>query len=165
MRVYLITLLITLTACTSLKKSQHIKAESKPVYRSLQKLNSDTLLFINQSIISRKEYYKGKELNVLLKDLGIPLKKYALSVNPKNNIEVRGLYLFIYSKMQQTYKMFIKEDPIQITVDFQTPLPIDKSKELITRSQLDWTPEVLEYYGNQIVKDIGILPYNFNKPK
>jgi hypothetical protein len=73
--ILIIMALFALTACNSLKKTGTTGSKQNK-YKSLKHFNNDTLLFVKNSIIERKSFYAGKELNVLIKDLQIPVKKY-----------------------------------------------------------------------------------------
>ncbi|MDA9555455.1 hypothetical protein N9R54_04400 [Pelobium sp.] len=160
MKRYLIIILLGFTACSSLKNNKQLVNGSIAKYQPLKKFNGDTLLFVKNSILARKEYYVGKELNVLLKDLRIPVKKYLTGISSKVSVDP-GLYLNIYSNTEQENKVANGIDPIQITILWKTPLSSEETDSLLRRSHLNWTPEVAAYYGNQIVGDVGIVQYNF----
>jgi hypothetical protein len=161
MKIYSIILLALLTSCSALKNNTLNKEKiSIPKYHSLKHFKSDTLKFIENSILKRKEYYIGKEMNILLKDLDIPIKKYLTGISSKR-VEDPGLYINIFDNHQQVAKIKNKSNPIQISILWKTPLPREETSKLIKSSQLNWTEEVAKYYGKQIIGDIGIVEYNF----
>ena len=130
-------------------------------YKPLEAFNGDTLHFVRTSILERKGAYIGKELNVLLQDMQIPIVKYFNSVTSGNTNITPGVYINIYSNAVQEIKKKSKINPISIYVKFASPLPSVETNKLVVKSQLNWTPEVAEYYGKQIVGDVGMVRYDF----
>lgn len=160
MKKYLIVMLFVVTACSSLKKST--TAETKqvmlPKYQPLEHFKGDTLQFVKNSILDRKQFYEGKELNVLLKDLQMPVKKYVYGSKSDNKNITPYIYIYIYNNTDMKIKKGI--DPSVITIVFDTPLPRETTV-MLSRNNTGWTSEVSEYYGKQIVGIVGKVIYNF----
>ncbi|MBK0383565.1 hypothetical protein I5M32_11410 [Pedobacter sp. SD-b] len=161
MNKLLIILLLSLTACSTLKQQSSNNKQQK--YIKLEKFKGDTLSFVQNSILNRKEFYKGKELNVLLKDLAIPIVHYTTGVTFRHKDQSPHISLYPYNDTEKDKKITKKEDPIIITIVWQTPLRTSYVDSLSIRNKSNWTPEVQEYFGKQIVKDIGKVNFSFNK--
>ncbi|MBK0383564.1 hypothetical protein I5M32_11405 [Pedobacter sp. SD-b] len=161
MKKYIVIIIsMAICACSTLKQQPSNTKQQK--YIKLEKFKGDTLKFIQTSILNRKEFYKGKELNVLLKDLAIPIKRYTTgqSFRPKN--QSPDISLYFYNDTEKDLKIAKKKDPIIVTVVWQTPLNTSDVISLI-RKYPNWTPEIQEYFGKQIVKDVGKVNFGFNK--
>ncbi len=137
---------------------------SVPKYQKLSTFKgttNDTLAYVRTSIINRKSEYIGKELNILLNDLELPINYYLIGSSNLKGISP-SLTLYFYPKNVVNIKRHNKIDPVIFTIVWETPL--SNKEELFTmkfKNQNIWTTEEQEYYGKQKVKDIVLTNYNF----
>ena len=156
-----------LLGCKSVKTTttNSISKETTTVTK-YQKLNTfkdttnDTLAYMRTSIIDRKSKYIGKELNVLLNDLELPINNYTIGGSNLRGISP-SLSLKFYPKNVLELKRQAKIDPVILVIIWETPLSKDDILPILLKSKGVWTNEEQEYYGKQIVKDIVLTNYNF----
>jgi hypothetical protein len=73
-------------------------------YQPLKKFKGDTLSFIKKSILDRTEYYEGKKVSVLIKDLKIQLKDLVKGyVNNSENPKHQGMMIQIFTRFEKRY--------------------------------------------------------------
>ena len=156
-----------LLGCKSVKTTitNSISKETTTVPK-YQKLNTfkgttnDTLAYVRTSIIDRKSKYIGKELNVLLNDLELPINNYTIGGSNLRGISP-SLSLKFYPKNVLELKRQAKIDPVILVIIWETPLSKDDILPILLKSKGVWTNEEQEYYGKQKVKDIGLVDYKF----
>ena len=156
-----------LLGCKSVKTTttNSISKETTTVPK-YQKLNTfkgttnDTLAYMRTSIIDRKSKYIGKELNILLNDLELPIHSYLIGLSNLRGISP-GISLKFYPKNVVELKRQARIDPVILNIVWETPLPLDIVNPMLIKSKGVWTNEEQEYYGKQIVKDIVLTNYNF----
>ncbi len=156
-----------LLGCKSVKTTttNSISKETTTVTK-YQKLNTfkdttnDTLAYMRTSIIDRKSKYIGKELNVLLNDLELPINNYTIGGSNLRGISP-SLSLKFYPKNVLELKRQAKIDPVILVIIWETPLSKDDILPILLKSKGVWTNEEQEYYGKQKVKDIGLVDYKF----
>ncbi|NRS87716.1 uncharacterized protein YceK [Flavobacterium sp. 7E] len=121
---------------------------------------NDTLAYVRTSIIDRKSEYIGKNLNVLLNDLELPINNYLIGSS-----QIRGISpdiaLQFYPKNVLELKRQATIDPVILNIVWETPLPKDEVLPILLKSKGVWTNEEKEYYGKQKVKDILLTNYGF----
>ena len=157
-----------LLGCKSVKTiptdSVSINTTTVPKYQKLSSFKgttNDTLAYMRTSIIDRKSEYIGKELNILLNDLELPINYYLIGSSNLRGISP-SLTLYFYPKNVVDIKRHNRIDPVIFTIVWETPLP--NKEELFTmkfKNKNIWTNEEQEYYGKQKVKDIVLTNYNF----
>ena len=131
-----------------------------------QKLNTfkgttnDTLAYVRTSIIDRKSEYIGKELNVLLNDLELPINNYLIGTSNLRGISPSSTFYF-YPRNVVDIKRYNRIDPVILTIVWETSLPLDIVLPMKIKNQNIWTDEEQEYYGKQIIKDIVLTDYKF----
>ncbi len=136
---------------------------SVPKYRKLNTFKgttNDTLAYVRTSIINRKSEYIGKELNILLNDLELPINNYLIGSSNLRGISPDISFKF-YPKNVVELKRQNRIDPVILTIVWETPLPKDVVLPMKIKNQNIWTTEEQEYYGKQKVKDIVLTNYNF----
>ena len=156
-----------LLGCKSVKTTttNSISKETTTVPK-YQKLNTfkgttnDTLAYVRTSIINRKSEYIGKELNILLNDLELPINNYLIGSSNLRGISPDISFKF-YPKNVVELKRQARIDPFILTIVWETPLPKDVVLPMKIKNQNIWTDEEQEYYGKQKVKDIVLTNYNF----
>ncbi len=156
-----------LLGCKSVKTTttNSISKETTTVPK-YQKLNTfkgttnDTLAYMRTSIIDRKSKYIGKELNILLNDLELPIHSYLIGLSNLRGISP-GISLKFYPKNVVELKRQARIDPVILNIVWETPLPLDIVNPMLIKSKGVWTNEEQEYYGKQIIKDIVLTDYKF----
>ena len=165
MKIYIPILLMLLLGCKSVTTSNGISKETTTVSR-YQKLNTykgttnDTLAYVRTSIIDRKSEYIGKELNILLNDLELPINNYLIGSSNLRGISP-DIGLQFYPKNVVNLKIEKRIDPVILNIVWETPLPKDVVLPILLKSKGIWTNEAQEYYGKQIIKDIVLTDYKF----
>jgi hypothetical protein len=165
MKIYIPILLMLLLGCKSVTTTNSISKETTtvPKYRKLNTFKgttNDTLAYVRTSIIDRKKEYIGKELNLLLNDLELPIKRYLIGSSHLRGISPDITFEF-YPNNVVNLKEKNKIDPVILNIVWETPLPKDIVLPMKIKNKNIWTNEEQEYYGKQIVKDIVLTNYNF----
>ena len=167
MKIYIPLLLMLLLGCKSVTTTttNGISKETNtiPKYRKLNTFKgttNDTLAYVRTSIIDRKSEYIGKELNILLNDLELPINNYLIGSSNLRGISP-DIGLQFYPKNVVNLKIEKRIDPVILNIVWETPLPKDVVLPILLKSKGVWTNEEQEYYGKQIVKDIVLTNYNF----
>lgn len=150
-----------LSGCGSMK----IKTEKDVVskYQKLEKFKStgnDTLAYVKNSIIDRKAKYIGKELNILLKDLELPINNYLIGLSNKRGISP-DITIQFYDRSEIDSKRAKKINPVILTIIWETPVDLNIADSMMLKHKGVWTKEEQEYFGKQKVKDIVLVSYNF----
>ncbi|MDH6307095.1 hypothetical protein M2451_002329 [Dysgonomonas sp. PFB1-18] len=63
-------------------------------YKALSEFNKDTTAFIIYNFMDRADYYKGKTIKEVSKDLQIPIKDYTRNSSARGGY-FTGIYIFI----------------------------------------------------------------------
>ena len=132
-------------------------------YKPLKEFKGDTLAFVQQSILARKDYYIGKELNVFLKDLQIPIIYYSFNAAPVNIYKVYDTALDIRNYKEEQEKLRNFNDPISLVIRWTPPLDANALDFVPRNKRGVWSKEVEAYLGKQIVGDIVKTDYKLDK--
>ena len=132
-----VILLLLLGGCISKKKQvtlskskDSIQKSDSSTYRPLKLFKGDTLAFVQESILNRKDYYIGKELRVFLTDLSIPIKVYTYGKNPNNIYVSNYLSLLVNNYFQQNAKLAKGEDPIDLVIVWKNPINYEELEKI-----------------------------------
>ena len=120
----------------------------------LSKYKGDTADYIRHNFIENKQKYVGKELNTLLKDLGIPIKSYMFEVPWNNNDSIPCSTLQFQSFKEVCRRIDNREKPANIIIQWKHCLPYDSIMKRGVLNKFNWTAEDYRYYGKQIVGDV-----------
>ncbi|HWC54611.1 MAG TPA: hypothetical protein VG676_13575 [Chitinophagaceae bacterium] len=125
----------------------------------LKEVNNDTVAYVRNYMIARKNSYIGKPLDSLLKDLPMPAKRYINTVSDKPYV-YPSTYIFLYTK--EGVRIAQKKDPLDIVITWQTPI---SRNELINAGiqslSGEWTQAVYNFFKNRIIKNISLVKYDF----
>jgi hypothetical protein len=174
MKKIVLFICIVLAACSSRKEKSGIKPPqfgyhrdtlhrdpSKiPPYKHLAKFKGDTLKYTLKSFYDRRDYYIGKPLDSLLKDLEAPVKTFDRYTGRYVNQTV-GISLILDDARTDSEKFNKKIASPTIFIDWKTPMKTDEISHLWRRSNRQWTDEVREYFRGKIVGDIVVTRKNF----
>ncbi|MFD1258554.1 hypothetical protein ACFQ3S_17240 [Mucilaginibacter terrae] len=174
MKYKLILLFALFISCKTIKKDGPIDVIVKtvprikpvpkgpvPAYKPLSTYNGDTLNYVKQNFIDRRAAYIDKPLSILLKDLELTVKDFSsgsAGVNPNEDIV---LSLEFYSYLQKKSKIAAKTTPSTIIINWKTPLPVTETIPFIKKGK--WSDEAQAYFGKQLVADIDMEDYGFDK--
>jgi hypothetical protein len=161
----LLMMILFISACSIYKGgNQNVESTKLMRYKPLEKFKGDTLAFVQQSILDRKQYYIGKELGVLLKDLGIPIVSFSFFPAHSNVFKVYDTALDIRSFREREKKLENNEDPIIFAIRWNPPLDAHALDSLPKRKYNgEWTPEVEAYLSKQIIGDIVKTDFKLKK--
>jgi len=129
-------------------------------YIKFKKFKNDSLRYIQTNFIDNKNIYIGKDLNNLLKDLELSVKSYIPSSSYTQNNASPELILLFYPVNQIPDKMHSRFKPVNIIIDWVTPLPQDSVLILMNKSKNTWREEERKFYGKRIIKDIFTTKYD-----
>ncbi len=165
MKIFFPTLLMLLLGCKSVKTTDSVfnNTTTIPKYQKLRTFKgttNDTLAYMRTSIINRKSKYIGKELNVLLNDLELPINNYRIGTSHLRGISPSISFKFYPDNVVELKKQ-AKFDPVILNILWETPLPKDTVIPLLLKTGGFWTNEEKKYYGKQKVKDILLTNFNF----
>ena len=164
-------LFLLLTVFIACKSNQEITAPTKevvtvskfknPNYKPLNEFRGDTLKYLQTNFLEHQDFYIGKPLNVLLDDLEIDIKYSTPGVNANNMDISPDLSLNFYSQKEKEIKIKNKKNPLVLYVVWEIPLPDEKVTFLIRKNQGLWTEDEKKYYGQHIIKEIGMVIPNY----
>ncbi|QLC64769.1 hypothetical protein LPB248_00270 [Flavobacterium sp. LPB0248] len=128
-----------------------------PYHKPLAEFKGDTLKYLQTNFLSDKEFYMGKELNVLLEDLELDIKDYSNGLSAKNINLSPDLSLNFYDAKAKNKKIKNKENPLILFVEWETPISASKVTALLKKNQGRWTADEKNYYGQFKIKEIGMV--------
>jgi len=161
-------LLIIFCSCKSKQEilgtkhlTTNVSKYNNPNYKPLNKFEGDTLKYLQTNfLLVNKDFYKGKPLSLLLNDLEIDVKAYSGASGRDLNFQ-ESLILSFYSRKQEKIKIQEKKNPLVLIIEWEVQLPQQKIVELLRKNDARWTEEEKNYYGQQIIKDIGMVIPNY----
>ncbi|RYE24911.1 MAG: hypothetical protein EOP45_05305 [Sphingobacteriaceae bacterium] len=157
MKNFILILLVIIVSCKTLRKH---KTEKLP-YRPLISFDKDTASYIKYNFIERKQAYLNKNINVLIEDTEVPVKYYTDGGSAKYVDSIPYIYLKFYRADVTDRKIIEKKDPTILVIHLVTSLSTNVTGPLLRKIHGVWTKEAKEFYGEQKIKDIEIVNYNF----
>ncbi|WP_207556390.1 hypothetical protein [Flavobacterium frigidimaris] len=128
-----------------------------PHHKPLAEFKGDTLKYLQTNFLSDKEFYIGKELNVLFEDLALDIKDYSNDLSSKNINLSPDLSLNFYDAKTKNKKIKNKENPLVLFVEWETPIYVEQVTALLKKNQGRWTAEEKNNYGQFKIKEIGMV--------
>ena len=124
----------------------------------LTEFNNDTVRYVKEYIIARKDLYAGKPLDSLLKDL--PTPKHYITLLSNKPGSYFGIYLFLYGDRND--RIAQKKDPLELSITWKEPL----TKNELTNAGLEnwggeWTPAIYDFFKNRIIGEAGMVKFDF----
>ncbi|OOV19565.1 hypothetical protein [Flavobacterium sp. LM4] len=168
MKKILFMLFTVLVACKSKQEIRPLEKENiiaiskdkNPNYKTLKEFQGDTLKYLETNFLQNRDFYKGKPLDILLNDLEIDIQ-YCSNSYGSNLYLSNGLSLNFHTRTEKRVKIKDKKNPLVLTIDWETPLPQEKIIELLRKNNGQWTEEEKNYYGQNIIKEIGMVVPNY----
>jgi len=134
-----------------------ITNKTQQYYKPLATFNGDTSAYLLDNFVTHQQYYLNKPLNVLLKQLEVPVVKCMASFNGGDAEEgCRGLYLYFYPSRTIDKKVRDKKEPAVLVINFKKLL----QKEPINSFLMKNTPIaiVMRAYNGQDT-NVGNISY------
>jgi hypothetical protein len=167
--VVIIISFFALTACNCLnKKSSYIQNSNDLIknrdniqYSSLFSFKGDSLVYIKENFLEKKEQYIGKEFSVFLDHLEIPIKRYTTAIGypPNSNYSHISIQFYKYEERESLIKK--KKNPMILTITWENPISPEAIEPVMIKSQSNWTPEVDAFFRKQKIKNIQMVDYGF----
>ncbi|MFD1258556.1 hypothetical protein ACFQ3S_17250 [Mucilaginibacter terrae] len=166
---HLIILVILFASCKTSRKAQvivpHIDYSKKvirtvdpnqpiPNYQSLSTFNGDTAKYLKVNFIDRQEAYINKKLDVLLKDMEVPITKFVAVLDQSTFKTSTLVYLNIDNYREQTKKIETKNEPSVIIINWKKPIAADSTIAIMRSTQGLWNAAAKQYFGNQTIGSI-----------
>jgi hypothetical protein len=132
------------------------------VSNKLKELNNDTIRYTKEQIIESKDLFIGKQLDLLLRNLPLPVKEYTNAFSDRQEGVYNYTYILMYSYKEREEKVSQKKNPLAIVIKWATPLT-KRELDFLGLKYLggEWTNEVYNFFKDRIIKDISIVKYDF----
>jgi hypothetical protein len=142
----------------SIRTDKPDQALSKP-YKPFAEFKGDTLQYLQYNFIERKDQYKGKKLEVLLKDLEFNVEYSYPGYRGNDASKSDDLSLSFYNSDRDADKR--EHDEALYVIGFKWTLPIMASEIDKIRKEygIEWNKHYLKLYSNQIIQDIYIVVF------
>lgn len=169
MRKILFTLLILLVSCKSeqmtkptvKEKINSVSKHKNPNYTELREFKGDTLKYLQSNFLKNQNFYIGKKFSTVLNDLELDVKFYYYGQGGDRLDKCVNFSINFYDRNQKSKKLNENKDPLVLYVVWEVPLPLAKTDELLRKNKAQWTEEEREYYGQQTIKEIGMVVPNY----
>jgi hypothetical protein len=103
------------------------------IYTSQQ----DTIKFLQDNIISHKEKFQHKELNIMLKELHLDVKSYLYRIS-KPGGPIKYITLFFEEAKLKSRKLHQRVTTPFLVIYFENEIPRNKTSELWDKSRGEW---------------------------
>ena len=127
----------------------------------LKAMNNDTVRYLKDYILARKDSYTDKPLDSLLKDMPLPVNSYINTVSDKMFI-YPATYISIYSYNEKTTKISQQKNPLSLIITWKAPLT---KNELINQGLQslggEWTQAAYNFFLTKIISSISMVKYDF----
>ena len=145
----------------------HLHAQTGLPYKSLSDFKNDTTAFINYNFIDRAEQYKGKTLELIIRDLQIPVRYTVMNfIDFDDNIDGLDMNFYSYEEVDRLRESTTNK-PYAIGVNWIKKVPFEDYIGLIKSK--DYNKIINNYKDFQIWKiDVKYPPkseHEQSKPK
>ena len=134
---------------------QSVAQQVQP-FRPLKEFRGDTVAYVKTNFFQRKTYYENKPLEVLLKDLGIPIRSY-ITIYPFADIQhFSTIMLSLWPWAETAGTVLAGRDVPLIHVTFDQPIALDSAAVLRRKDKPRgaWQEEEEAFFGSRKVKNI-----------
>jgi len=130
-----------------------------PQYKPFSKFKGDTLKYNLNNIYKRRDFYIGKPLDSLLKDLEMPVVYFSFTsfTNGRYKNQTTSINMYQDPPRVRENKMEQGIPSPTINVYWATPLKTDEVIALSRRGKGMWTEEARAYFGKSIIGDIDVM--------
>ena len=124
-------------------------------YEKWQDLKGDTLAYLVNDFVNRKDFYINKPLSTLLKDFELPIINHSpnFSYPPKGNNLLAITFKFEKDEVFH-HKFKLKKVPNILIVYLESSLTNDEVADFYRKTKLPWSKELVAFFGNEIIKDV-----------
>jgi len=158
-QILLCSILLAFVAIAYGAAIRNYNAATKTGVPVLKFSNVDTLKYLEDHFIARKNQFQNHELKQLLNELNLSIKSYLIIRPHKPTDAYRGVILFFEDKNPAGVRRGSKDPHLKII--FENDIPKGKALVLFGRSGGQWGNNEETFYGPMIIKDIAA----FNKQK
>jgi len=153
--------------------SKNIKETDQQNYKPFSKFSNNKFNYLLDNFVFNQAYYKGKELNVLFRQLEIPVIGYIPALyEPASETTVKesecpDITLYFCTEQEKDKILLNKNEPPLLGVSFKTPIlrsHNDIPLMLLKKYHMKYNDAVREYYGTQIIDSIWYVHYHFSNP-
>lgn len=96
---------ILLSFCFTILTMHNISAQSRDDLKNkLSEFNNDTVRYIKEYVLARKELYIGKSFDSLINDMPLPIRRCVNEVNPSNMNYSAFTIFYFYKNFSDTAK-------------------------------------------------------------
>ncbi|HEX6426927.1 MAG TPA: hypothetical protein VF008_04540 [Niastella sp.] len=157
----LLSIYIVLLAASSCS-AQKTGTQSVPHIPVAQKcFQGDTLQYVQNCIMNHKDRYIGKPLDTLLSELEIPFGSIMNSVPHNNTAIVDHSTCSFYNALTTIGRIGARfPKTVLLSIIWEKPLSSQVAFDLTRESKGNWTAEIKEYFGKQVIKDIILSKYD-----
>lgn len=128
----------------------------------LRQLNNDTLEYMKQEIVGKKNSFIGKTLSELLSEFPLPVVRYLNSDVPRDRTICPATTLLFYSYSQEQSKLYQRKNPLTIVITWAVPLKYEEMTDLkLGQWGGDWTSSAFDFFKDKIVGNIEMVRYDF----
>jgi hypothetical protein len=114
----------------------------------------DTIKYLRDSIITRKEEFHHKELNVILRKLHLTVRSYSYHTS-KPGGPIKYITLFFDDSNTTSSKLQNRIKIPFLVIDFENEITGGKPLGLYSKSFGAWLDGEKDFYGKMLVKDVA----------
>ncbi len=97
----------------------------QPIQQNRNAFVGDSLDYLKNKFLDKKEFYINKELNVLLNDLDLKIEDYVIGFSGKNINISPDLGLYFFPKDLLNQRIAQKKNLLILNIFWQTPLSLN----------------------------------------
>ncbi len=131
-----------------------LKAQSGSPYKPFESFNNDTLAFLEYNFDTRSNFYKGKTVEYIVKDLGLQIKSYE-KISTMQGICALALSVHHNGPDGEFSELF----DYYIIVDFLQPISGETKSKLHKLGEPKWTLNHYSIVQKMTVKSVRSNPY------
>ncbi|SER67092.1 hypothetical protein [Pedobacter rhizosphaerae] len=128
-------------------------------YKKLETFKGDTPGYLHENFVKQKQKYINQPLEEILKELEIPIVKYAFTPNGQDMSTSPAIILKIYDERRLIQIEKNKGNPNILLITWAKPLPIEEAKAILTKSFANWDINAKDYYSMKIVGNVQLTGY------
>lgn len=131
-----------------------IEGKAQLPYKPLSEFGTDTTAFLVYNFMDRADYYKGKTLEEVAKDIQMPVKHIVHSIIHRGGT-FEGLGLYVYDE-KKVFSLFDDKDIefYDIVVYWEDEIPIKKGENIVRKYKT--TKEIYEAYKDYRIKKVEV---------
>lgn len=128
----------------------------KDSYKKLKTFKGDTLKYLLENFIERKDQYINKPFDFFMKDLEIPIKSYTPITTYYYKLLSKGDYLYFISYKEQEFDWATFKDLPTIIVEWDA-IQADSIYTMSKRNNSAWTDNEIIFHRKLIIKNLLLV--------